>query len=165
MSRTLCGSPISRSLLCAAQSSCVGKVWKTSGALLCCNPHVVPAWSRGHTCDPLLLLCQMYMTSSVELSSRRVATYFPREMRRGHMSTNVRWRSLLIRCRRVGLFRSNNDPKICACRLVSLVSFQRSGCVTRLLSDPRHVAGSLEAKPCPMMTKRECGSFCSHVYN
>ena len=52
-------------LLCAAQSSCVGKVWKTSGALSCCNLHVVPPWSRGHTCDPLLLLlCQiMYVFS------------------------------------------------------------------------------------------------------
>ena len=78
VSRTLCESPTSRSSLCAAQSSCVGKVWKTSGALLCCDQHVVPAWSRGHDADNRLhthvihrcRCCQKcYMTPSVGLSS------------------------------------------------------------------------------------------------
>ena len=40
------------------------------------------------------------------------------------------------------MFVQTSDPKMRACRVVSL----RSSCVTRLLSDPRHLAGSLEAK-------------------
>ena len=86
VSRTLCGSPISRPLLCAAQSSCVGKVWKTSGALSCCGLHVVPAWSRGHDADHRLhthvihycCCVNCYLTPSIGLSSTRVATCFPR---------------------------------------------------------------------------------------
>ena len=98
VSRTLCGSPTSRSLLCAAQSSCVGEVWKTFGALLCCDQHVVPAWSRGHDAVHRLhthvihrcRCCQKcFMTPSVRLSSTRVATCFPRGREGGRMSTNV----------------------------------------------------------------------------
>ena len=38
------------------------------------------------------------------------------------------------------------DSEICACRVESLWSFHSSCCVTRLLSDPRHVACSREAQ-------------------
>ena len=72
MSRTLCASPISSSLLCAALSSCVGKVWKTSGVLSCCG-------------DLLMLLCQMLPDAFSGLSSTRVATCFPRGRGGGHM--------------------------------------------------------------------------------
>ena len=43
------------------------------------------------------------------------------------------------------LFARTYDPEIRACRVKSLRSFNRSRCVTRLLSDPRHVACSLDA--------------------
>ena len=82
-------------------------------------------------------------TSSVGLSSMRIPTCFSLEGK-GITCPKCFVGRLCLLSTGLPLFAQTSDPKIRACRVISLVSFQRSSCVTRL-SDPRHVAGSLEA--------------------
>ena len=129
--------------------SCIGKVWKTFGTLSCCNLYVVPAWSRGYDTDHCLHTQEFYYCCCVRLHldylqcvSRLV---FHLKENGSHVHKCFVGR-LCFLSTGFPLFAQTSDPKIRACRVISLVSFQRSSCVTRLLSDPRHVAGSLDAK-------------------
>ena len=114
----------------------------------------VESWTRcssptAHTRDPpLSMLSKMFYDAFSSTIFHACRDLFSAcEGRGSHVHKCFAGRFLLVKCRRVGaLFVRMRDPEIRACRVVSLGSFQRSRCVTRLLSDPRHVAGSLEAK-------------------
>ena len=65
-------------------------------------------------------------------------------------------RSLLVRCRRVGLVRSNEDPKIRACEMypLSLSKGHARFCQNR----GTWLFRLRQRKPCPMITKSDFGN-------